>query len=174
VKYEEFLSAVKKTPVYRTAVALEASPSLPVPVVHDGRLFVGLLLFRTRAVGPGRIDILRPEAAIVASWAECAVARFENYNVLAGDSPPAVPVASFPPRTIRDWQRSRYERERESYFQSMPGFRDFVVSRGRDEIEAAKACVHGFELLSEPGLRPSFRRLAPTFARVYDHLRVPA
>jgi hypothetical protein len=163
---EAWYRALKQDPLYTSSIAMEAAPSLPVPVMSQRRLYAGVLVLRTKTEERGKVQIFRPEASLIVTLPEPRIARFSNFTLL--DPHPQLPVDrpvdTFPHAAIAGWKLSRYKEVREAYFGALPAFGPYINSRGKEQQEEVQELVRTFLTIAEPGLLPHYLELSPLFA----------
>jgi hypothetical protein len=166
ISLEQFYQDLKSQPVYRSSIALEAAPSLPVPMLNKKELFAGVLILRTKGVEKGQVEIFRPEASLTVSYPKCRIARFRNFILLNPypEVPADKPVDTFPHQEIADWTYSRLKEVRAGYFDGFPAFQRYLLSHGKEAKTETLTMVKKFLSVAEPGLLPFYLDLSPLFA----------
>jgi len=166
ISLEQFYQDLKKQPIYRSSIALEAAPSLPVPMLNQRELFAGILILRTKCVEKGHVQIFGPEASLTVSYPKCRIAKFRNFILLNlyPEVPADKPVDAFPHHDIADWTYARLKEVRAKYFDSFPSFKRYLLSRGNDGKNETLTMAERFLSVAEPGLLPFYFDLSPIFA----------
>ncbi|QFR00995.1 hypothetical protein F9278_37855 [Streptomyces phaeolivaceus] len=172
---EALCREVRRSPVIRQLVPMEAGIGwpLPVPVVQDGtpRVYVRLPLFVMRPDPAGGADLFPPFATATVDW---STRRLVEYTDLRFKEPHrsraewSRPVGRFPHPAVAGLTTNAYRDLRTRLLTLYDELLD-ELAHGRQPGGGARPGEFGGLLtrLLEPALVPHYRRLAPKFLGRY-------
>jgi hypothetical protein len=172
MKYEieELYVQIRKHPVYQHLISLEAALSYPVPSLRENGMYLRFLVYRRGKASRGQFrPVYRPYARLgieypSGRWVEYADLRFtENAPV----DPTAESVGEAPNPAIADLSFDETVALRSSFFAALESIVPLVeqVQLPAEQRIYVATYRELFDRLVEPGLRPYYQALSPSFFR---------
>jgi hypothetical protein len=166
-KIERLRGDLRRMPLFRQLVPMEAGIGWPVPLRREGKVYLTFPLF-SFGVGRGevaRIELRPPFAAVTLSW---ATGRPVKYVTFAFERPwqdgaSNEPAGVFPHEAVRDFTIETYRRHTAELFALYDALCASLAGEGAFGAEQGARFSELLRLLVEPPLEPYYRALGPKF-----------
>ncbi len=162
---EQLLRSVRRMPLFRQLVPMEAGIGWPLPFRKDGQVYVTLLFYGYKRLAGGGASLYPPLATLSLAWRNQLPVEYVNLRFRS----PALglesdkEIGTFPHPAVADLSRGEYLRQRHELLAMYD-----ELFHGLETGAAQPPGWHdGFArllaALLEPALEPYYRAIAPRF-----------
>lgn len=155
---------IRKHPVFRSLVPMEAGVGWPVPIRRNGSVYLCIPFFGLQPAKDGNpILIYPPFATITLSWPNLVVVEYVNlrWKKIWSEKELSIPAGKFPHPTVAGLKLAEYN---EMHGRLMWHYENMLNAK-IDEA-GLKEFKQLLAQMMEPALLPYYRKL---FTKFYDH-----
>jgi len=164
-KTEKLIEDLRKTPIFRQVIPMEAQIGWPLPVRREYKVYVTFIFFGAKNQGQGETILFPPFAKMTLDWSnqtpvEYTDFRFENPWK---DAKKEGQIGTFPHRAIASLKVEEYLKKRRELLEMYDEMLFKLSQRQSLSSEWNNRFSQLLRLLLEPSLEPYYRVLAPKF-----------
>ena len=79
-KMEQLMLDIRKTPLFRQVVPMEAQIGWPIPLRREGKVYVTLPFFGANTKSPGKTVLFPPFAKMTLEWSNLLIVEYVNFR----------------------------------------------------------------------------------------------
>lgn len=165
-KTEQLFVSIRKMPIARQLIPMEAAAGWPIPSRKDGRVYITVPFFGvSRTPVQNRTRLFPPFAKITLDWQTQLPVEYINlrYQNLWPNQNGEQEVGTFPHPSIADWTTGEYRQHRQELMQMYDQLFETLVNGTSLAQEWNQRFSTLLSQLMEPSLEPFYRILGPAF-----------
>lgn len=115
-KTEQLMQDIRKTPIFRQLIPMEAQIGWPIPLRREGKVYVTLPFFGASTKTPGKTILFPPFAKMTLEWSTLLIVEYVNFRFQNPFSEVKweQPIGTFPHpavtnMTVEEYQAKRHE-----------------------------------------------------------------
>jgi hypothetical protein len=115
-KIEQLMQDIRKTPIFRQLIPMEAQIGWPIPLRREGKVYVTLPFFGSSTKTPGKTILFPPFAKMTLEWSTLLIVEYVNFRFQNPFSEVKweQPIGTFPHpavtnMTVEEYQAKRHE-----------------------------------------------------------------
>lgn len=162
---EQLIKAIRKTPMFRENIPMEAAIGLPIPLRKAGKLYLILPCYGALPKVEDNIPLYPPFATITVDWSSQIPVEYINLrkNNPAPELQWSEQVGTFPHEAIRNMKVKEYIEKRRELLAMYDEMFDILSGDNSFSQEWTSRFRSLLSILIEPSLEPYYRALAPKF-----------
>jgi hypothetical protein len=162
---EQLIKAIRKTPIFRQNIPMEAPIALPIPLRKEGKLYLILPCYGALAKVNGEIPLYPPFATITVDWSTQTPVEYINLR-LSNPAPELQweeQVGTFPHDAIKNMKVKEYLKIRRELLGMYDEMFENLSAGNSFSQEWTERFRELLRILIEPSLEPYYRVLGSKF-----------
>ncbi|MBE9224111.1 hypothetical protein IQ264_01310 [Phormidium sp. LEGE 05292] len=167
-KIERLIEDIRKTPIFRQLIPMEAQIGWPIPLRRESKVYVTLVFFGANSRSKGETVLFPPFAKITLDWSNQIPVEYVNLRFQNPwkEGNWEAEVGIFPHSAIAQITVAEYQKKRQELLAMYDEMLDKLAQGGSFLPDWKTRFKELLRLLMEPPLEPYYRAID---AKFFDH-----